>query len=72
MISLIHTAAIVAAVSVPSAPATTGAAQPATVSTHDQQTVGVERTTASPEYEAIQQQLQMRVISPPLSGDGGA
>jgi hypothetical protein len=72
VISLIHTAVIVVAVSVPSAPATTGAAQSPSVSTPDQQTVAVERTTASPEYQAIQQQLQMRVISPPLSGDGGS
>jgi hypothetical protein len=72
VISLIHAAALVAAVSAPSAPATTGAAQFPSVSTPDQQTVGVERSGTSTDYEAIQQQLEMRVISPPLSGDGGA
>jgi hypothetical protein len=85
VISLISTAAIaIAAVSAPST-ATIQAAPPPTLSTttlaaassqrhrNDDQAVGVESSSAtSVDNEAIQRQLQIRVLLPPLSGDGGS
>jgi hypothetical protein len=87
VISLISTAAIViAAVTAPSVPATTGAGPSATVSVStparaaapsrrhrdNDQVVGIERSATSVDDEAIQRQLQFSVLLPPLSGDGGS
>jgi len=76
-------AIVIAAATSPSAPATTDAVQPASVSTpvvaaapsrrqgYDQQSFSVQRSAESAADEAIQQQLAWRVLMPALAGDGG-
>ena len=76
-------AIVIAAATTPSATETTGTVQPAPVTApivaapasrhhrNDQQAISVERSAASDADEAIRQQLQLRVLMPALSGDGG-
>ena len=76
------TAIVIAALTSPSAPAPADAVQaaPATAPVvaaapsrrhRHQQAVTVERSTQSSDDDAIQQQWQMRVLMPALTGDGG-
>jgi hypothetical protein len=84
VISVIHTAAmVIAAVNAP-LPPTTHATQPPPPSTtvlaaassrrhrDDRPLVSIESSATSADEEAIQRQLQFRVLMPPLSGDGGS
>jgi hypothetical protein len=47
-------------------------AAPASPARSDQQSMSGQRSGRSADDEAIQQQLQFRVLLPPLSGDGGS
>jgi hypothetical protein len=60
--------------SAPNANSNASVAAPASAPapTHDQQSFTGQRSARSADAEAIQQQLQFRVLMPPLSGDGGS
>ena len=50
---------------------TTAAAAPSRRRARPQQAISVERPAVPTEEEVIRRQLELRVLMPPLSGDGG-
>jgi hypothetical protein len=77
------TAIVIAALTAPSAPASTDAVQAAPVTApvvasvpsrrrgRHQQAVTMQQPGPSSDQEAIEEQIRMRVLMPALSGDGG-
>jgi len=55
----------------PAAAAVTTAAAPSRRRTSPQQAISVQRPASPTDEEVIRRQLELRVIMPPLSGDGG-